>query len=113
MKYAYINTNNKVENVIVCDDENFRELMKNIPAGIYPGTWVKVTKETGVPHMHWNYSHEKNKFYGNQPFPSWIFDSDVLEWKAPKEQPEGRVIWSENLLDWIELEVNVCPDCSV
>jgi len=49
MYYAYINNSNAVENIIVCEEKDFMNLMSTIPVGIYTGKWVKVTEETGKP----------------------------------------------------------------
>ena len=112
MYYAYINNSNAVENIIVCEEKDFMNLMSTIPVGIYTGKWVKVTEETGKPTRTGFYHPTKNKFYGRQPYPSWTLDEDVVEWKAPKEKPEGNYLWNEEKLDWFEFDVN-CPECSL
>lgn len=38
-----------------------------------------------------------------QPYPSWTFDIDTNEWKAPIDPPSdsGAYIWSEKDLNWL------------
>jgi hypothetical protein len=111
MKYAYVNKDNKVENIMVATEEGFARIMRTVASGLFTGKWIKVTEETGIPRKNYTYNEEKNKFYSWQPYPSWSLDQDVLEWKAPKEKPDGNYLWNEDLQEWIEFKVNECPAC--
>jgi hypothetical protein len=100
-KYAKINDNNIVENIIVCSDSE-----------IYSqnGHHVKVTEETNDAHINDEYVAEKNKFKRPQPYESWVLNEDTLVWEAPVAKPSDAVVspfgtligyvWDEGSLSW-------------
>jgi hypothetical protein len=101
-KYAKINVDGVIENVIISDDLFITTL---------EGFYVKVTEETGEPVSSGTYSKEKNKF-AFKGFDSWIFDEDTYEWKAPVSKPSGpgKFIWNESNLEWEEVIPDPSPE---
>lgn len=100
-KYAKINSDNIVENVIACEDSQI---------GIFPGEWVKITEETKEAFIGGGYNRISNKFIAiKPPFDSWILDED-FNWSAPKPKPEsGDYRWNEDIVDWEEYESDHTP----
>ena len=94
--YAKIDSENIVENVIVCDDSN-------IP--LLGGTYVKETEETGSASVGFTWNKEKNKFIKLQPYGSWTLNEDSCEWEAPVSKPASPWMgyWNEDSQEWVEL----------
>lgn len=102
-KYAKINLQNIVENIIECEDSE-----------IYTqnGTHIKVTENTGNVSIGFEYSLENNKFIPIKPFDSWVLNEESFTWKAPVDIPNdatvtplGSVInytWNEENQEWIK-----------
>jgi hypothetical protein len=98
-KYAKINSENIVENIIVCDDSQI---------GIFPGSWIKITEETKEAFIGGEYNHENAKFIPIKPhYSSWVLDEN-FDWVAPVVKPsDGFYIWNEETLQWQEPEIAV------
>lgn len=93
-KYAKINSNNIVENIIVCEDSSI---------SLLEGVYIKVTESTNIPVIGLNFNFEKNKFSQLKPFESWIEQED-LTWQSPKgPKPDGIFTWDEDSQEWINL----------
>lgn len=94
-----LDNNNKVLQVTIGDDseadKGYSWLIDNIG-----GRWVETTLDN-YAGIGWTYI-EGVGFHAPQPFPSWALNG--LTWKAPKPKPEGDYYWSEDDLDWIEIE---------
>ena len=71
--YAKINSNNIIDNVIVCEDSQI---------SLFDGVYVKMTSETGVPETGERYDASSNKFIPRQPYPSWALGEDY-KWHSP------------------------------
>ena len=102
-KYAKINSENIVENVIECEDSQI---------SIFPGEWIKVTNSTKDAHIGGDYNRENSKFISvKPPFDSWILDNN-FDWVAPAEMPtEGNYLWNEELVAWEEYTpTNILPE---
>jgi hypothetical protein len=97
--WAQLNDNNKVLQVTVGDDnepdKGYSWLIDNIG-----GRWVETTVDN-YAGIGWTYA-EGLGFYPPKPFESW--NRNGLIWEAPKPKPEGDYYWSEDALDWIEIE---------
>jgi len=85
---AVLDNDNKVVNIIVCNDDeqettNLIEYTNTNPAYI-DGYYVD------------------NRFYAPQPFASWSLDEN-FDWQAPTPMPtEGFWTWDESSLSWVE-----------
>ena len=99
--YAKINSDNIIENVIVCvESQIFSQ----------EGNFIKVTTETKNPQIGGEYNKEVNKFISIKPYESWILDEE-FNWTSPVEIPSdaqitplGLVInylWDEENQEWV------------
>ena len=94
--YAKINTENIVENVIVCDDINI---------ALFDGYYVKVTSDTNHPYIGAQFKKELNKFVEQKPpYDSWILNEETCKWNAPVSYPsDGKMYyWDEENISWME-----------
>lgn len=92
-----INTYAKVENgivvnIILCTDSEISS---------QNGVYFKVTDNTNIAVIGYEYDADKNKFKAPQPFESWTLNEDTLLWEAPVARPEGALIWNESNQSWI------------
>jgi len=116
--FAFVNKDNVVENVIVCNSiEDFRDLTVNTPMGMSPGRWIPVTEKTRKPSKGYNYCPTKNMFYPDQRFKSWHLDEELMDWAPPTPKPEkefvdGKLItawlWDEDNVKWV---AQTCVNC--
>ena len=101
--YAKINSENIVENVIICEDSQI---------GLFTGYWVKITDSTKEAYIGREYNSVSNKFIPIKPqYNSWVLDEN-FNWVAPIEKPEsGNYFWNEDLVQWEEYELdNTTPE---
>jgi len=101
-KYAKINSENIVENVIICDDSQIF---------LFDGNYIKVTSDTRDANIGCEYNVSHNKFISAKPYPSWVLGEDFI-WHAPNgDSPEdGDYEWNEELQQWNNLEPGVLKD---
>jgi hypothetical protein len=102
-QYAKINSDNIIENVIVCEDSQI---------SLQNGKFVKVTEETKNPQIGGEYREDVNVFVRIKPYESWVLN-DEYSWESPVEIPNdaqvtplGSVInyqWNEEDQVWIKL----------
>ena len=95
-KYAKINSENIVENVIVCEDSSI-----NVLNGFY----VKETESTGAASIGFAWNQSKGKFIKIQTYPSWTLNEETCEWEPPTPKPANpwKGYWDEESQEWIEL----------
>jgi len=96
--WAQLDKDNKVLQVTVGEDDledAFQWLVEN-----HGGVW-KVMPEDNYGGIGWTYIDDVG-FHPPKPFDSWLLNG--LTWEAPKPQPEGDYYWSEDVLDWVEIE---------
>jgi hypothetical protein len=109
--YAQIDENNRVQQVIVVNDEQ-------IAAGEFgdPAQWIKTSYNTsagvhalgGTPLRKnfagpgYIYDATRDAFYEPQPYPSWVLNEDTCQWQAPVPwpQPHGFYFWNEDTASW-------------
>lgn len=92
-KYAKINSENIVENIIECEDSQI---------ALLEGIFIKVSNDTNEPFIGGEYIKGKNKFIENNPYPSWTLNQNTLKYDPPTEKPEGNFHWNEESGFWIE-----------
>lgn len=86
--FAQIDDSGKVVDVRVVT----KQFMESNP-DLYPGTWVETLyTEQSNPRKRpaqigGSYDAERDIFISKKPFPSWIFDEQTLDWKAPVSKP--------------------------
>ena len=94
-KYAKINSDNIVENIVICDDQNISSLS---------GNYVKVTDSTRNAEINYTYDSTHEKFIRPKIYDSWVFNDTSLEYEAPTEKPSsGEYYWNEEDLEWTEV----------
>ena len=93
--YAKINSENIVENVILCEDSEISS---------QNGLHIKVTNLTNDAIIGAEYDEINNKFISPKPYESWILNSDFV-WESPEgpRPSEGSFKWDEESLSWVEL----------
>ena len=73
------------------------------------GTWIQTSYNGRVRKNYagigYKYDANLDAFIKPQPFPSWILDEEVAQWKAPVNYPtDGKFYtWDEEKKDWIEV----------
>lgn len=51
------------------------------------------------------YDKDRDAFYLQQPYPSWVLDEDTCRWNPPTPMPQidGKLYtWNEPTLSWVE-----------
>lgn len=101
-KYAKINSENIVENIIVCEDSEI---------GSQNGLHIKVTADTNRAEIGYEYVEAKNKFKSPQPYESWVLNESTVKWECPVSKPEDAEIsifdtvtnyrWDEENQAWL------------
>lgn len=109
--YAEIDDNNIVLRVIVCDTREWCE--QNLG-----GRWVRTYYNTpghtfaGIGFI---YYPDLDNFSPPKPYPSWILDTNTMQWNAPVPYPTDPIdpnsyyVWNEELQQW-DLVVIPQPD---
>lgn len=118
--FACIDENNIVTKVLVvhdeCDtDEKGQDFLVNT-CGLQ-GVWKKTSYNTiggvhslgGTPLRKnfagkgMTYDPQRDAFYYEKPFPSWILNEDSCIWEPPTPMPIGNgiYVWDETTLQWI------------
>jgi hypothetical protein len=113
--FAQLDKNNMVTQVIVvsdndCLDANGQEseavgiaFCKNL----FGGRWIQTSYNSNIRVRYagigYRYDEIHDAFIPPQPFSSWIFNEQNLDWKAPVPYPsDGNVYnWDENNLNWV------------
>ena len=106
--------NRTVTNVIVADQDFVDSYIDH-----EPGKWVQTSYNTrggqhtlgGTPlrknfaSIGGVYDEERDAFYLQQPYPSWVLDEETCLWNAPVTKPEDdkKYIWNETDQQWDEV----------
>jgi len=107
--YAYLDDNNKVVAVIVGKDES--EVIDGLDTETYyaqgtPYTVKRTSYNSKIRGTYasigYTYNHDEDIFITPQPYPSWIRSGSF--WNAPTPKPEGKYLWNEDTVSWIEIE---------
>jgi hypothetical protein len=107
--YAFLDTNNRVTEVIVGVDET--ELIE----GLDPETWygnfrkqkcVRTSYNNNIRKQYagigFTYDADADVFVAPQPYGSWTLDENY-DWQPPTPKPEGNYAWFEPNQQWIEI----------
>jgi len=94
IRYAKINTENVVENTIVCDDVTILTI---------PGVYIKITESTGDASIGYTYLAESNKFVGPKPYESWVLNTE-FQWESPLGENINPALkfWDEETQNWVD-----------
>lgn len=94
--YAKINSENIVENVIICQDSDI---------STQPGLHIKITEETKNVKINSLYDKTVNKFIDPKPYESWVLN-ELYIWESPDGFSEKDGFWwDEESLSWKELSI--------
>ena len=95
-KYAEIDLDNKVINIVIGTESSISRLS---------GNFIKCTEATRDAVIGSTYDDEDGVFIPQQPYPSWTLGEDNV-WHPPVARPEPGVphMWDEATGSWIELE---------
>jgi hypothetical protein len=117
--FAEIDENSIVLRVLVVDDLNENDganfLSNTLGLG---GTWIQTSYNTiGNTHKEgktplrgnfagvgYFYDSEKDVFYPEKPYPSWVLNEETYIWEAtvPKPSDGKQYLWDEEGLQWFE-----------
>jgi hypothetical protein len=90
--YAKINSENIVENVILCAESDLNT---------QSGTHIEVNESTKLASIGKYYDRENNKFISPKPYDSWILNEN-FDWQPVSgPSPEGLHIWDEENQEWV------------
>jgi hypothetical protein len=97
-KYAKINSDNIVENVIEVTDSQ---------VALFPGTFIKIESRhdlgcgVGIGD---EYFSDVDKFKEKQWWDSWTWNEDLWKYVPPIPKPaDGKWLWDNNNEQWIEV----------
>ena len=128
--FAKIDSNNKVETVIVAPDQAYVDSLGgrwiqtsyNTLAGVHydpitgqPSADQSKALRKNYPSIGWKYDVSGDGFYDpNKPFSSWVLDSTTFFWVAPVAYPtittysdgtkEYGIDWDETNLRWTAVD---------
>jgi hypothetical protein len=99
INYGFINENNLLIGFASCIENDF-ETIERVKKEY--GAYEYHPLNGAIPYInecYWNGS----TFTTPKPFSSWHWDSEKLEWAAPKEVPDINLnyYWDEIELDWV------------
>ena len=70
----------------------------------FDGEWKQTSFNNNFRKQYANngytYDATADQFVANQPFASWLLDSNN-DWQPPTPKPEGRYFWDEETVSWI------------
>lgn len=113
--FAEIDGNNIVIRVIVVDNSDCLDSRGNESEAIgsefckrlLGGKWIQTSYNATIRKRYagvgYRYDEVRDAFIPPQPFLSWVFDEETLDWKAPIQMPnDGNVYrWDEETLSWV------------
>jgi len=79
-KYAKINSDNIVENIILCDD---------LQILLLDGRYIKITDSTKDAEIGYSYHSDVDKFVSKKLWDSWSLNEETYEWEAPIQKPSS------------------------
>jgi hypothetical protein len=110
--YAFLDSNNKVTQVIVGRNED--EVVDGISdweahyAEVVGQRCVRTSYNDNIRKQYasigYTYDEAKDQFVASQPFASWSLDSNN-DWQPPTPKPEGEFKWDEESLSWLAIPV--------
>jgi hypothetical protein len=102
--FAEIDSTNTVVRVVVVADENEID-GADWCSDLFGGTWIQTSYNNRIRKQFagvgYFYDSDADVFISPQPFPSWSLDSNH-DWQPPTPMPDGRWIWNEDDLTWVE-----------
>ena len=107
--FAQINADNKVVNIIQCDDDATESSCNNLFNGNFKETWLDGSQRQRYAQVDGSYDPQKDVFIKPKPYSSWVLDSNN-EWQAPITYPNSTawgtdddvypILWDDNNQRW-------------
>lgn len=96
--FAILDSNNIVTNRVISDTADFIYLALGEETIL-----VEETDTTGPACIGEKYL-DSGVFQKAQPYPSWTWSDELIDWEAPTACPaDGKTyVWNEDSLDWVE-----------
>lgn len=111
--FAQLDENNIVTQVIVVANE---EVPDEATGAAFckslfgeDSIWVQTSYNNNIRKrfagIGMTYSQEHDAFIPPKPYPSWVFNTESLNWEAPVPKPDDgkRYRWNEETVSWIEV----------
>ena len=109
--------NNIVTKVIVVDNKDtandkgieIEQIGIDFCSNLLGGTWLQTSYNGRIRknYASTGYTYDKtlDAFIAPKPFPSWLLDELIAQWKAPVDMPKDdkRYLWDEATTSWIEV----------
>ena len=123
--FAEVDENNIVKRVIVAEQDfinsgavgessNWIQTSYNTRGGIHyapdsnePDGGIALRKN--YAGIGFTYDSDKDAFYSEQPYPSWILNEDTCQWESPVPYPDGDkdYTWNEDKQNWDLIEITL------
>ena len=120
--FAKINSNKKVVNIIVAEEDFFTNFVDT-----EPGEWIQVSYNTragkhfssstneeddgtplrgNYPQIGFTYDNALDVFIAPQPYSSWTLNESSYLWEAPTAYPDdgNTYTWDEETTAWVLVE---------
>ena len=103
--FAEIDNDNIVQRVIVAEQDFI-----NSGAVGDSFRWIQTSYNNNFRKNYagvgYTYDSTRDAFYAPQPYPSWVLDEDVCDWKSPTAYPDDgkQYDWDEENTEWKEIE---------
>lgn len=120
--FAEIDQNNKVIRIICINREDMldengiesdsvgEEFCKTITNSHF--RWIRTYRDGSKRNIQaaieYSYDEEKDIFIRSQPYPSWVFNEQTMDWDPPIPYPDDyhlhcqyAYIWNESTQEWI------------
>lgn len=109
--WAKVNSENKVEQVIVTDS-NLPDAGASWIADNLDGNWIQTFSMTDVlagldsprrrhpAGIGMTYDADADVFIPESPFPSWTLNTNTFLWEPPTPKPNPYTYWDEDALEW-------------
>jgi hypothetical protein len=118
--YAFLDNSNIVTEVITGKNENdgngnWETYYANVRGKVCKRTSYNTINNShvlgGTPFrgnyagIGYLYDETNDVFIPPKPYPSWILDTNIWNWKAPTDIPtDGLYEWNEEKKEWIKIE---------
>jgi hypothetical protein len=110
MKYAIINSDNIVENIIEFEEtpEDITPFLDAQKAVLNNNTLTAMEVPDDTSYCGIGNVYNGERFMPQKPYPSWLWDETKYLWVAPKLHPEllygnhGAIwVWDEEAQEWV------------
>ena len=119
--YARVDSNNIVtyvtpipnemitdENGVEHEEWGLEHLYKTIPDSV-GNRWIQTSYNNNFRKkfagIGYTYDEKLDAFISPKPYPSWIFNDEIIDWEAPVPLPDQDkdYFWNEDLKKWLGL----------